>query len=175
MQKEDCIYIGQVARLHGFKGEVSLFLDVSDPSEYIDSSMFVLDIDACLTPFFIEHVKLKNKGFITVKFKGVDDEASAKRLLKKNIYVPEMSLPVLGEDSFYDHEVIGFQVIDLKKGAIGIITEVIDHAANPLLQLDYNGLELLIPIFDGLIHRVRRNDRILEIKAPEGLIDLYIN
>lgn len=83
MNKDDCIYIGQVARLHGFKGEVSLFLDVSDPSEYSSSKMLVLEIDACLTPFFIEHVKQKNKGFVTVKFKGVDDEAAAKRLLKK--------------------------------------------------------------------------------------------
>jgi 16S rRNA processing protein RimM len=155
MQKEDCIYIGQVARLHGFKGEVSLFLDVTDSSEYLESSMFVLDIDSCLTPFFIE--------------------AAAKRLLKKNIYIPETSLPDLGEDSFYDHEVIGFQVLDMKKGNIGIIIEVIDHAANPLLKIDFNGLEILIPIFDGLIHRVRREDNILEIKAPEGLIDLYIN
>ena len=175
MQKDDCIYIGQVARLHGFKVEVSLFLDVTDSSEYLNSSMFVLDIDSCLTPFFIEHVKLKNKGFITVKFKGVDDEAAAKRLLKKNIYIPETSLPDLGEDSFYDHEVIGYQVIDMKKGNIGVIIEVIDHAANPLLKIDFNGLEILIPIFDGLIHRVRRTDSILEINAPEGLIDLYIN
>lgn len=175
MNKDDCIYIGQVARLHGFKGEVSLFLDVSDPSEYSSSKMLVLEIDACLTPFFIEHVKQKNKGFVTVKFKGVDDEAAAKRLLKKNVYIPEKSLPVLGEDSFYDHEVIGFQVIDLKKGPIGVIVSVLDHAANPLLQLDYKGTEILIPIFDGLIHRVRRADKLLEIKAPEGLIDLYIN
>ena len=92
MQKDDCIYIGQVARLHGFKGEVSLFLDVTDSSEYLNSSMFVLDIDSCLTPFFIEHVKLKNKGFITVKFKGVDDDAAAKRLLKKNIYIPDIKI-----------------------------------------------------------------------------------
>jgi 16S rRNA processing protein RimM len=63
----------------------------------------------------------------------------------------------------------------MKKGNIGIIIEVIDHAANPLLKIDFNGLEILIPIFDGLIHRVRREDNILEIKAPEGLIDLYIN
>jgi 16S rRNA processing protein RimM len=46
--------------------------------------------------------------------------------------------------------------------------------ANPLLQLDYNGTEILIPIFEGLIEKVDRKKKELFIKAPEGLIDLYV-
>ena len=47
-------------------------------------------------------------------------------------------------------------------------------AANPLLQLNKNGVEVLLPIFDGLVQKVQRKKKELYVKAPEGLIDLYL-
>ena len=51
---------------------------------------------------------------------------------------------------------------------------MIDMAANPLLQLNKNGVEVLLPIFDGLVQKVQRKKKELYVKAPEGLIDLYL-
>ncbi|NBR14701.1 MAG: 16S rRNA processing protein RimM, partial [Crocinitomicaceae bacterium] len=120
------------------------------------------------------NVKLKNKGFITVKFKEVDDEATAKKLLKKAIYLPLEQLRELDDVSFYDHEVLGYEVIDSIKGSIGKVTNVIDIASNPLMQTEINGKEVLLPIFDGLVKKVDRKKMTLYIEAPEGLIDLYL-
>lgn len=175
MQIQDCYYLGLIAKLHGFKGEVSLFLDVSHPAEYQGLDALYLDINGTLTPFFIEGFKLKNKGFVAVKFEGIDTEEAAKRLLKKKAYLPLEVLPELDQTSFYDHEIIGFSVFDAAKGAIGVVTDVIDMTANPLLQIDLNGTEILVPIFDGLILKVERKKKVLFIKAPEGLIDLYLS
>jgi 16S rRNA processing protein RimM len=174
MQIQDCYYLGLIAKLHGFKGEVSLFLDVSHPADYIGLDALYLDINGQLTPFFIEGFKLKNKGFAAVKFEGIDSEEAAKRLIKKKAYLPLEILPVLDQSSFYDHEVIGFQVIDENKGAIGVVEDIIDMTANPLLQINCEGTEILVPIFDGLIQKVERKKKELFIKAPEGLIDLYL-
>jgi len=174
MQQQDCYYLGLIAKLHGFKGEVSLFLDVTDPSAYVGLDALYLDMNGQLTPFFIEGFKLKNKGFAAVKFEGIETEEAAKRLLKKKAYLPLEILPELDQSSFYDHEIIGYQVFDVDKGAIGVVQDVIDMTANPLLQIDFNGTEILVPIFDGLIQKVERKKKELHIKAPEGLIDLYI-
>jgi 16S rRNA processing protein RimM len=95
-------------------------------------------------------------------------------LIKKKAYLPLEILPELDQTSFYDHEVIGFSVFDAQKGAIGIVEDVIDMTANPLLQVNFNGTEILIPIFEGLIEKVVRKKKELYIKAPEGLIDLYL-
>jgi 16S rRNA processing protein RimM len=174
MNKEDFFQLGSIAKLHGFKGEVSLFLDVTNPEEYTDLETVFVDMNGFLTPFFIDNVKLKNKGFITVKFKEVDDEATAKKLLKKEIYLPLDQLRELDDVSFYDHEVLGYEVIDSIKGSIGKVTNVIDIASNPLMQTEINGKEVLLPIFDGLVKKVDRKKMILYIEAPEGLIDLYL-
>ena len=79
MNKADCFHFGYVAKLHGFKGEVSLFLDVTNPDDYEELDSIFIDIDNHLTPFFITAIKLTNKGFAAVRLDGVDDENSAKK------------------------------------------------------------------------------------------------
>jgi len=174
MQKKDCFYLGIIAKLHGFKGEVSLFLDVSNPAEYSTLDAVFVEIDGGLVPFFVQNIKIKTKGFVAEKFQGVDREQDAQRILKKPVYHPESFLQELDQTSFYDHEIIGYTVIDEVHGDVGIVENVIDMAANPLLQLNKNGVEVLLPIFDGLVQKVQRKKKELFVKAPEGLIDLYL-
>lgn len=175
MDLKDSIYIGQIAKLHGYKGGVSLFLDVTHPEEYMDMESFFIEIDGILTPFFVESFKLKNKGFAAVKFQGIDSEQEAKALLKKKVFIPETELRELDESNFYDHEVIGFEVEDVVKGEIGKVTAIADLKQNPLLVIEFKDKEILLPIFEGLIVKVDRKLKRLKVKAPDGLIDLYLN
>ena len=175
MDLKDSIYIGQIVKLHGYKGGVSLFLDVTHPEEYMDMESFFIEIDGILTPFFVESFKLKNKGFAAVKFQGVDSEQEARSLLKKKVFIPETELRELDESNFYDHEVIGFEVEDVVKGEIGKVTAIADLKENPLLVIEFKDKEILLPIFDGLIVKVDRKLKRLKVKAPDGLIDLYLN
>ena len=175
MDLKDSIYIGQIAKLHGYKGGVSLFLDVTHPEEYMDMESFFIEIDGILTPFFVESFKLKNKGFAAVKFQGIDSEQEARSLLKKKVFIPESELRELDESNFYDHEVIGYEVEDIVKGEIGKVTAIADLKQNPLLVIEFKDKEILLPIFEGLIIKVDRKLKRLKVKAPDGLIDLYLN
>ncbi len=175
MDLKDSIYIGQIAKLHGYKGGVSLFLDVTHPEEYMDMESFFIEIDGILTPFFVESFKLKNKGFAAVKFQGFYTEQEAKYLLKKKVFIPETELRELDESNFYDHEVIGYEVEDVVKGEIGKVTAIADLKQNPLLVIEFKDKEILLPIFEGLIVKVDRKLKRLKVKAPDGLIDLYLN
>ena len=175
MNKADCFNLGHVAKLHGFKGEVSLFLDVSNPQDYQQLESVFIEIDGKLVPFFVEHVKIKNKGFITVKFQDVHTEADAKSLLKKSLYLPLELLRELDEKSFYDHEILGYEVIDSSSGNIGKVSDIMDLKSNPLLVItNKDNKEILIPIFEGLVQKVNRKTKSLFITAPGGLIDLYL-
>jgi 16S rRNA processing protein RimM len=79
----------------------------------------------------------------------------------------------LDDKHFYDHEVIGFSVIDANHGEIGKIDDVIDLSANPLLQIMNGKKEVLVPLLPGLVQKVDRKNKKLYIDAPEGLIGLY--
>jgi len=174
MNKKDCFHLGKIAKLHGFKGEVSLLLDVTNPEDYSSLDAVFIDINNNLTPFFIASIQLRNKGFATVKFDGVNDENAAKAIVRKDVYLPAEILPELKGNRFYDHEVEGFTVIDEMKGDIGVLEQVIDLKVNPLLQIMKDDKEILVPLLEGLVKKVDRTKKELYISAPEGLIDLYL-
>jgi 16S rRNA processing protein RimM len=174
MNKADCFHLGYVAKLHGFKGEVSLFLDVTNPEDYETLDAVFIEINGQLSPFFVDSFKLKNKGFAAVKFEGVNTENDARILLRKNLFLPAQILPKLSGKNFYDHEVVGFKVIDLTYGEVGILESVIDLQVNPLLQIMNGSKEVLVPLIDGVVQNVDRKAKTMTIQAPAGLIELYL-
>ncbi len=174
MNKKDCFHLGKIAKLHGFKGQVSLFLDVTNPADYSSLDAIFIDINNHLTPFFIDSIKLKNNGFAAVKLEGVDDEESARAILRKDVYLPAQILPKLEGVHFYDHEVVGFTVVDEKNGNIGKLEQVIDLKVNPLLQIMKDEKEILIPLIEGVVTKIDRAKETLYISAPDGLVEMYL-
>ena len=51
---------------------------------------------------------------------------------------------------------------------------MIEYPAQPLFQIVKNGVEVLVPVIDEVIQKVDREQKILYISAPKGLIDLYL-
>ncbi len=109
-----------------------------------------------------------------IRFEEVDTEEMANALIGSDLYLPLDLLPKLSGDQFYYHEVIGFKVNDLSHGPIGTITGVNELTAQALFEIDHEGTQLLIPIHDEIIKKVDRNNKVITIEAPEGLIDLYL-
>ena len=176
MNKADCFHLGYVAKLHGFKGEVSLFLDVTNPEDYRSLDAIFIDLNDQLTPFFVESLKLKNGKFAAAKFEGVITEDAARKLLRKDIYLPAQILPELKGLHYYDHEVIGFTIVDAKHGAVGKLEEVIDFKVNPLFQvMSPDGKEILIPLLKDTVTKVDRKNKELHVITAEGLIELYLS
>jgi 16S rRNA processing protein RimM len=171
---EGFIEIGHIAKLHGFKGEVSLFLDVTNADDYRDLSVVFFNMDGIPTPFHITRIKPMNKGFLVLTFEGISTEVEAKMLVRKAVFLPEVVLQELDEHTFYDHEVEGFTVIDTVRGNIGTVVSIIDHSSNPLLQIDCDGQEILVPLNLDLNKTINRIDKILTITTPEGLLDIYL-
>jgi 16S rRNA processing protein RimM len=174
MNKADCYHLGYIAKLHGFKGEVSLFLDVTNPLEYENLDKIFVDINGFLTPFFIKSLTLRPKSQATLKIDGINSDKEAQQILKRSVYLPLVDLPQLSGKNFYDHEVVGFDLIDLTFGKVGVIQQIIDLPVNPLIQVDASGKEVLIPFVKDLIQEVKRNEKQLIVKAPEGLIAIYL-
>lgn len=174
MNKADCFHLGYVAKLHGFKGEVSLFLDVTNPEDYQTLDAVFVEINGQLSPFFVESFKLKNKGFAAVKFEGVNTENDARLLLRKNLFLPAQILPKLSGTHFYDHEVAGFTVVDVNYGEVGKLESIVDLQVNPLIQIMKEEKEVLIPLIEGVIVELDRKKKIMTINAPAGLIELYL-
>ena len=175
MQKEDCFYLGKIARKHSFKGELVLKLDTDEPEHYAELNAIFIDLNRQLIPFFIEKSLLQKGNQLRVKFEGIDSEKDAERLLKHDAYLPLDLLPKLEGNKFYYHEVIGFNIEDIQYGLIGQITGINDQTAQALFEVKKDEIELLIPMIDVFIKKVDRKNKTIIVQTPEGLIDMYLH
>lgn len=174
MRKEDCFYLGKIVRKHSFRGEVVIKLDTDEPELYENmESVFVLH-GTNLIPFFIEKSLLQKGNQLRTKFEGVDSEADADSILKSGIYLPLTMLPKLTGNQFYYHEVIGFEMEDVNFGTVGKIVGVNDKTAQPLFEVDNEGVEIFIPMIDHFIKKIDRKNNKVVVETPEGLISLYL-
>ncbi|AMA50246.1 MULTISPECIES: ribosome maturation factor RimM [Flavobacterium] len=174
MRKDDCFYLGKIAKKFSFKGEVLIYLDTDEPEMYEElESVFVAN-NKDLVPFFIEKTQLHKSTFLKVKFEDVNSEEEADEIIGKEVYLPLSMLPPLEGNKFYYHEVIGYQVLDQRLGYIGNIVAINDSAAQPLFEIEKEGIEILIPMIDEFIVTLNRNEKSITLNTPEGLVDLYL-
>lgn len=172
--KEDCYRLGSVAKLHSFKGEVSIYLDVDDPLEYKELESVFVEFDDKLIPFFIEKIQVRPNGYAVVKFEDIDNERQAKKLVKGGLYLPLDTLPELDGNEFYFHEIEGFEVFDENNTLVGNVLRVLDLSNNPLIAIDHKGTEVLLPKQDHFILKIDRENQAIHVRIPEGLIEMYL-
>ncbi|MGP1515428.1 MAG: ribosome maturation factor RimM [Bacteroidales bacterium] len=172
MKKENCFYLGKIVKPFSYKGELVLFLDVDDIHTYKDLSYLYIEINKRLVQYDISSFRYHGNK-VVVTFKEIDFE-QASLLVGKEMYLPLDFLPKLSGNQFYFHEVIGFKVIDEKEGNIGRIKEIIDNTTQPIMNINFNDKEILIPLIDEILNKVDRENRTMYIHAPEGLIDIYL-
>ena len=169
-----CFYLGRVVKPFGYKGELVLILDVDDPGVYINlESVYVMQ-SGKLVPYLFSHISQKpNSNQIIAGFYAVDTEEKARAMCGNEMYLPLSLLPELRDDQFYYHEIEGFRVIDKEHGEIGHVRQVLDLPGNPLLEIEHQSKEILVPLRDEFIERLDREKRTLYINTPEGLVNLF--
>lgn len=170
---DEYFYLGHITKPFGIKGQLCCFFDTDEPEKYIDLNAVFIDLDDEKLPYFIESIQYKGSNTFIIKFQDVDEE-EAKDLVKAELYLPLSQLPKLTGNRFYFHEVIGFQIIDSEKGNIGVCQDFIDISHNPIMQIDHDGTEILIPAIDEIFKKIDREQHCIYITAPEGLIDVYL-
>lgn len=174
MRKEDCFYLGKIAKKFSFKGEVLVYLDTDEPELYENLESVFVQQNKHLVPFFIESSSLHKNDFLRVHFEDINTEVDAKNLLGSEIYLPLNMLPKLSGNKFYFHEVIGFEVEDKRLGIVGEIQSINDSTAQPLFEVLKDGTEILIPMIDHFLVKIDRENKKVIMDLPEGLIEMYL-
>lgn len=174
MNKSDCFFLGNISRTHGNYGELTFWLDVDDPAAYCNLDSVLVEIDSALIPFFIKKISPAGKQLVYALVEDIDTIDKAQQLVGCGLYLPLDRLPRLDGNKFYYHEIIGFELVDEAAGSVGIITDVYDLPANPVLSVDCRGTEVLIPLADPFIVKVARDERRFYMSLPSGLTDVYL-
>ncbi len=175
MQKEDCFYLGKIVSKYSFKGEVLVKIDTDEPELYDNMESVFVALRNNLVPFFITKCRLHKSQLLRIDFEEVNSEDDAEKIMGSKIYLPLSFLPKLKGNKFYFHEVIGFTVMDDEHGDIGIIQSVNDTTSQALFEILKGDKQVLIPINDDIINKVDRENKMIHVTTPEGLVALYLS
>jgi 16S rRNA processing protein RimM len=174
MRKEDCFYLGKIAKKFSFKGEVLIYLDTDEPEEYQNMESVFVEFNNNLVPYFILNSSLHKNDFLRVKFEDVDSEEEADAIMGNAIYLPLKMLPKLTGNKFYYHEVIGFEIEDKRLGVFGKIVSINDSSAQPLFEVINGDIEILVPMIDQFLVKIDRDNKKVIMDLPEGLVEMYL-
>ncbi len=172
--KEDLHELGYITKLHGYKGELTAFIDTSDLSNYEEIETVFLEVKGQLIPYFVELYEPKTNNTVKIRLEGIDNEALAKTLVKSKIFILKEEISQEDEERIELRSIIGFAVIDAKKGEIGTVDEILELSGNPQIQIAFKGKKILLPLQSDFITQLDQKKKILYTDAPEGLIDLYL-
>ncbi len=174
MHKDNCFYLGKIAKKFSFKGEVLIYLDTDEPELYQEMESVFVEFNKNLVPFFIENSNLHKNDFLRVKFEDVNSEVDADEIMGCEVYLPISLLPKLEGNKFYYHEVIGFEIEDQRLGIFGKIVSINDTAAQPLFEVVNENTEILIPMIDQFLVKIDRENKKVIMNLPEGLVEMYL-
>lgn len=172
MKIDDCFEIGAIVKTHGFKGEVVLLLDVDNPLEYTKLESMFLEQSGKLIPFFIDQSQLHGDK-LRLTLEDVTDEESAKKLIGAKAYLPLEFLPDLGDDHYYFHEIIGYEVL-MDQKILGQVHEIYDTEPNLLFGFKMGAHEVLVPFQDQFLLKVDKKSKQIHVSLPEGYLDIYL-
>jgi 16S rRNA processing protein RimM len=164
--------LGYIKKPFGNKGELIFNLQITDYRLQINKNDWIfVDIDGELVPFQIESIYLKDDVSFIAKLRDITIE-KADKFIGLGFYIPdENQQNNLSEVK----SIIGYDVIDKTQGNIGKINEVIFKTGQDLLQVTFKDKQILIPVNEDIILKINHKNKLVNIAAPEGLIDLYLN
>lgn len=172
MQLAAYFYVGKITRKYSYNGELIINVDSDYPEIIIKTESVYITIGDNLVPFFMERKSWQKNLQLRVKFEDVDSESDAGQLLNKKVYLPNDLLPKREGLDFYQNEIIDFKVEDTQYGYVGIVVGVNDKTPQTLLEVkDERGL-VFIPVNEVFIKQIDRNNQLIVVETPEGLLDL---
>jgi len=173
MNTKDCFKLGKFTKPFRYHGEVILWMDVDDRSPYSKIKVVWVEERISLVPYMITKLKPHKDRFVAT-IEGVNSEQGAKSICGKDVYLPISELPKLNNSQFYFHEVPGWTVVDLNTGEeVGEIEQVLDHEPYPMLEVNRDGVELILPLPANFIVEVERENKILKVEIPDGLVQVF--
>lgn len=166
--------MGKIKKPNGLSGALELFLDVDDPSPYLNLEFVFAERHHQLVPlFFSKPIQVAGQKFIA-RFKTIEHIDQASEWAGSDLYLPIEQLPVLSSDQqYYYHELPGFLACSPEGRELGSILEVMEHGPMQWLVVQRHGQEALLPLSDEVFVRVDRETKRFYLHLKPGMDELY--
>lgn len=170
--KSDCQKIGFIRKTHGVRGELVLEYEPEFEESVAEAGRFFLEIDGLLVPFFVAEDGLRFRSAKTalVIFDWVETEKYARRLAGSPVYLFNYEIIDEPEEAAI-LQFLHFRLLDENRKEVGEISAIDDYAGNIVFTVDTENGELLVPFNEDFLMNLDEEQKIIQLKLPEGLTE----
>ncbi len=159
--------VGFLRRPHGVHGEIIMDLHTDFPERMKSGRKMFVGEDH--KPITLASVRTHGSGLL-VKFKGIETPEDAGLYRNQWLFVKESHVPPLPAGKIYQHELIGFKVVDENDNPLGELVEILETGANDVYVVrDESGKEVLLPVIPSVILDFQPARRFIRVHLLEGL------
>lgn len=164
------LLVGSLRRPHGVRGEMVMEV-LTDFPERLKPETKVF-VGPSRNPVVIEGARIHGEGLL-IKFEGVGTPEEAGRYRNQAVYVTAGDRPPLPDGQFYEHQVIGFSVVeDESNELIGTLSGIMRTGANDVYVVARpDGSEVLLPVIASVVLKLDAGTRTIRVHLLPGLID----
>lgn len=92
--------------------------------------------------------------FLVARFQGCDSPEVAAQLRGREVAVPREALPPGGENEFYQADLIGLEVRNVKDERLGLVESFLNNGAHEVMRVVDEGGERLLPFIPSVVKMV---------------------
>ncbi|GAA2751428.1 ribosome maturation factor RimM [Kitasatospora cinereorecta] len=166
------LVVGKIGRAHGIKGDVSVEVRTDEPELRLGPGAVLMTDPASAGPLTVESGRV-HSGRLLLRFAGVKDRNAAEAL-RGTLLISEVDPDERPDDpeEYYDHQLIGLDVVLADGTLVGELTEVVHLPYQDLLTVTKpDGTEVLVPFVSQIVPTVDLENQRAVITPPAGLID----
>jgi 16S rRNA processing protein RimM len=171
MADRPMVTVGRIVRPHGNKGHVVVAPETDFGAERFAAGATLYGVRA-EKPALRVVASREHQGRWVVGFDGVTTIDAAEALRDLELSIPAEELKPLGPGGYYAHDLAGCAVENPAGRKLGRVESVLLGSGVPLLVLETEGGEVLVPLAEEICRRIDVAAKLIVIDPPDGLLEL---
>jgi 16S rRNA processing protein RimM len=165
---DDLVLVGYVSGAYGIHGWVRIKPYSSDGDALLAAKTWWLN-----KPDMHDVEMMQSKlhgGDVVASLMGVAGRDAAEALKGATVHVRRSHFPALDNDEFYWVDLIGLAVVNERGESLGVVSDLIDNGAHPILRVEQPAAEgqkpapeMLIPFVDQFVKTVDQAARLITV------------
>lgn len=156
------VVVGKFGRPQGLAGLVRVF-SFTDPKDNLyDYSSWLAKIN-----HVVQEVKpltlQRNNKFDLVKIAGYESREKAALLTNVEIVIESNQLPILAENEYYWHELIGMKVQNDQGVSLGEVKEMLETGANDVIIVEGEKRHLIPYIYNDFVLNIDNLQKLITV------------
>ncbi len=168
------IELGKIVKAHGIKGEIKV-LPFSGVAEDL-LALTEIELRHGGDGHILKLERIRPQGrLVIMQLTGIVDRNMAEELIGSEVWGDEESLPELGDDEFYWHEMEGLEVETAAGRRLGRVQSLLATGAHDVLIITNGSNEYLVPAINEIMVSLDKEAGVLVIDPPPGLLEINLS